>query len=99
MAAGSGTVQVDNEIFTKNPDSGSYWKVDLSQILGVRSLDFPSNALNFAKESDKTNVTLMSPKVTTGVLENAPEFAYSSQGNSIKPFPGANMWSLRDFRI
>lgn len=92
-------VQVEGQNLIKTPEPGGHWKEELSQILGIRSLDFPSNTLTFAKEDTKTKVMLVSPQLTTGVLENGVEFAYGSQGNSIRPLPGANMWSLRDFRI
>ncbi len=71
----------------------------LREILGVRSLDSGSDLINLDDSSGNAIVTLMSPKLTKNVIKSRFEYPYMAYANSILPLPGANMWSLRDFRI
>jgi hypothetical protein len=92
-------VLVGDETFSCAFESGSQWTQRLGHALGVRSMDFGSNDPNFAVKADQTKVTLMSPKLTSSVLKVEAEFPYGAFQANIKPLPGANMWSLRDFRV
>ena len=71
----------------------------LREILGVRSLDSSSDSI----KSDATNgspiVTLLARQLTKSTLNSRFAYPYLAYTNSILPLPGANMWSLRDFRI
>jgi hypothetical protein len=71
----------------------------LREILGVRSLDSSSDLPQTGAANGNPIVTLSPPKLTKIVLNSRFEFPYLAYTNSILPLPGANMWSLRDFRI
>ena len=91
-------IWLGDETFSCPLESGSQWTQRLGHALGVRSLDFGSIDPEFAAKADQTKVTLVSPQLKESVLEIATEFPYGSYQADIKPLPGANMWSLRDFR-
>jgi hypothetical protein len=92
-------VSVGDETFSCPLESGGQWTQRLGGALGIRSMDFGSSDPNFAAKADQTKVTFVSPKLTSSVLKVEAEFPYGAFQANIKPLPGANMWSLRDFRV
>ena len=96
---GSVDIRIGDEIFTKELQSGDQWKQDLGQLLGTRGLDQGSIDLKPSAQSTRTHVILTLPNLGSVVHKTGIEFPYRSLVTNIKPFPGANMWSLRDFRI
>ena len=91
-------VHVGGEIWSHTPQSGRDWKDALSRVLGIKSLDFPSNETPTSAQFERTKVTLLSPQLSTNVQQIGMEFPYCALTSTIVSVPGANMWSLRDFR-
>ena len=91
-------VHVDGEIWSNAPQPGKDWKDALSRVLGIKSLDFRSNETTTSTQTEKTRITLLSPQLSRNVQQIGMEFPYSALTSTIVPIPGANMWSLRDFR-
>jgi hypothetical protein len=92
------TILLGDETFSKKLESGSQWTQHLVSAFGLRSLDFGSNDTVFSVKDGQTKVTILSPKMSPNVLNCGSEFPYGSYEANIRPLPGANMWSLRDFR-
>ena len=92
-------LEVDGQILTKSIESGASWKAELAEVLGLRSLDQGSNISDVLVPSDKEKITLTMPKLVLADQKTGIEFPYGSLDANIKPVPGANMWSLRDFRV
>ena len=89
---------VADETWTKELQRAGDWKEQLSQVLSIKSLDFPLGEASNSAPTQRTKVTLLSPQLSTNVQQIGMEFPYSALTSTIVPVPGANMWSLRDFR-
>jgi hypothetical protein len=92
------TILLGDETFLRRLESGNQWTQHLVSAFGLRSLDFGSNDMVFSVKVDQTKVTIVSPQMSLNVLNSGSEFPYGSYEANIRPLPGANMWSLRDFR-
>lgn len=92
------SVSLPGETMSMELESGGLWTQRLGHALGIRSTDFGSNEADFTLKAGQTKVTLLSPELTLSVLNVGAEFPYGAFRANIKPLPGANMWSLRDFR-
>jgi hypothetical protein len=92
------TILLGEETFSMRLESGNQWTQRLVVALGLRSLDFGSNEQNLSTKEGQTKVTIVSPHLSPIVLNCGSEFPYGTYEANIRPLPGANMWSLRDFR-
>ncbi len=92
------TVLLGGETFSARLESGNQWTQHLVSAFGLRSLDFGSNQQVLSVKEGQTKVTITSPPMSPIVLNSGSEFPYGSYEANIRPLPGANMWSLRDFR-
>ncbi len=92
------TILLGGETFSARLESGNQWTQHLVAVLGLRSLDFGSNELVLSVKDGQTKVTIVSPQMSPIVLNSGSEFPYGTYEANIRPLPGANMWSLRDFR-
>ncbi len=92
------TVLLGGETFSARLESGNHWAQHLASVFGLRSLDFGSNEQVLSVKEGQTKVTITSPPMSPIVLNSGSEFPYGTYEANIRPLPGANMWSLRDFR-
>jgi hypothetical protein len=92
-------LEINDQKFMKSSEFGKESLTELSEILGLRSLDQSSTDKGVTVAAGKTKVTLTMPGLTPNVQKTGIEYPYGSLEATIKPFRGANMWSLRDFRV
>ena len=92
------TIFLGDETLSVDLESGNQRTQHLMVVFGLRSLDFGSKESSLAMKEGQTKVTILSPQLSQNVLNFGSEFPYGSFEANIRPLPGANMWSLRDFR-